>query len=590
MSERRPVIAHLTTVDLSLRYLLLPQLLAPLEVGIGSVGISSPGPWVAELEERGITHVPLTASTRGMSVLSDLRAAAQLWRVLRRLRPDVLHTHNPKPGVYGRILGRLAGVPLVVNTVHGFYATPDDPLLKRAVVYGLEAIASRFSDAELCQSAEDLALARRLHLASPDKLRHLGNGVDLGRFDPGRFDDAHRDRIRRELGVPSEAVVVGMVGRMVAEKGYPELFAAARRLDDRYVVVCIGPRDPEKSDELDDDVLARAEADGVRFLGMRTDVDALYPAMDLFVLPSHREGYPRAAMEAAAMGLPIVATDIRGCREVVVDGENGLLVPVGDPEALARAITTIGDDPEVAARMGAAGRERALRQFDERRVVDVVWGTYRELALARGLEDLSAALGRREEGDVEIREADEADAPFLAALHRSAIATGFLPRLGRRFMTLLYRALIRHEAAVVLVAEDRSGPVGFVAGVAEIGAFYRYFLRRFGIRAAVVAAPRLVVPANLRRAWETVRYEGGDVDVGAELVSMAVVADRRSRGIGTLLGRELLTRLETVGEVKVVVGAANAQAIAAYRRMGFEPAARIEVHRGEPSEVLVWRA
>ncbi len=588
MAESRPVIAHLTTVDLSLRYLLFPQLLAPLQVGIRSVGISSPGPWVAELDAAGVEHVPLTASTRGMSLGADLRAAAQLWRVLRRLRPDVLHTHNPKPGLYGRVLGRLAGVPIVVNTVHGFYASPDDPLGKRILVYGLEAFASRFSDAELFQSSEDLALARRLRLAPPGRSRHLGNGVDLTRFDPARFDASHRRRTRAELGIPEDAVVVGMVGRLVAEKGYPELFEAARSLDDRYVVVCIGPRDPDKADDLGDALIERARAGGVRFLGMRTDVDALYPMMDLFVLPSHREGFPRAAMEAAAMGLPIVATDIRGCREVVVDGHNGLLVPVADPEALAEAIRRIGEDPDLAARMGKAGRERAERCFDERRVVDVVLSVYRELALAKGLDRLAGALGERGSMGLRIRPAEIGDAPFLGALHRKAIATGFLPRLGGRFMTLLYRALVSHDDAVVLVAEDGSGPVGFVAGVADLGAFYRYFVRRFGLSAVLAASPNLLRPSVLRRAWETLRYDGGDVGVKAELVSMAVVSDRRGRGIATELGRAFLAEMARNGEVKVVVGAGNHAAISAYQKMGFEPAGTIEVHRGETSEVLVW--
>ena len=136
MTDRRPKIAHLTTVDLSLRYLIMPQLLAPSDHGIDSVGISAPGPWVAELESRGIRHVPLASSTRGVDPLADLKAMWELVKVIRRERPDILHTHNPKPGIYGRIIGWLMGVPIVVNTVHGIYAAPDDPLLKRAVVRG----------------------------------------------------------------------------------------------------------------------------------------------------------------------------------------------------------------------------------------------------------------------------------------------------------------------------------------------------------------------------------------------------------------------------------------------------------------------
>ena len=151
-------VAHLCTVDLSLRYLLLAQIDACIARGDEVVGISAAGPDVPMLEERGMRHVALASSTRSMDPLADLRAARELWAVLRRERPDVLHTHNPKPGIYGRIVGRLAGVPRVVHTTHGLYATPQDRLPKRAVVYALEAVASRFSHVELVQSPEDLEL------------------------------------------------------------------------------------------------------------------------------------------------------------------------------------------------------------------------------------------------------------------------------------------------------------------------------------------------------------------------------------------------------------------------------------------------
>jgi glycosyltransferase involved in cell wall biosynthesis len=372
-------VAHLTTTDISLRYLVLPQLLQVIAEGGEAIGISKAGPFVQELEELGIRHVDLPSSTRSANILADGRAIRELWHVLRQERPDVLHTHNPKPGVYGRILGRLAGIPVIVNTVHGLYATPEDPLAKRGVVYALEALASRFSDAELVQNPEDLELLRRLRLVSRKKSRLLGNGVDLARFDPTRFGEPHRQSVRRTFGIEDEDIVVGIVGRLVAEKGFPELFEAFGSLDGRYVLLAIGPHDPEKADALSEREIREAESMGVRFLGMRKDVDELYPAMDLFVLPSHREGFPRAAMEAAAMELPVVATDIRGCRQVVEEGVNGYLVPTRSPGALAQAIRELGQDPELRAEMGRASRVRAEAHFDERRVVEIVASTYRAL-------------------------------------------------------------------------------------------------------------------------------------------------------------------------------------------------------------------
>ncbi|MFI5054625.1 MAG: glycosyltransferase, partial [Acidimicrobiia bacterium] len=228
-------VAHLTTVDVSLRFLLLPQLRAVRDAGGTPLGISAPGPWVAELEREGIRHVALASSTRAPDLAADLRAARELLAILRRERVDVLHTHNPKPGVYGRIVGRLARVPIVVNTVHGLYATADDPFAKRAAVYSLEAMASRFSDAELFQNPEDLALMQRLHLTRHAQL--LGNGVDLDRFDPSHFAPARRRAVRAELGVDDDTMLIGTVGRLVAEKGYPELLDAVASLaSDRYAL------------------------------------------------------------------------------------------------------------------------------------------------------------------------------------------------------------------------------------------------------------------------------------------------------------------------------------------------------------------
>jgi glycosyltransferase involved in cell wall biosynthesis len=254
----------------------------------------------------------------------------------------------------------------------------------------VEAIASRFSDAELVQSQEDFDFLRQRRIYPPRRTTLLGNGIDLERFSPDKVSTDRRRQLRLELDIDDDEVVVGIVGRLVAEKGYPELFDAAERLNGAITVLAIGDRDPDKPDAVDEAAMKKAKAAGVRFLGFRNDIDSLYPAMDIFALPSHREGIPRSAMEASAMGLPVVSTDIRGCREVVEHGVTGLLVPVKDPEALAQALAKMAGDCNLRRSMGEAGRQRALECFDEEVIVRTVIETY--LRLAR---DKSKRLKRR---------------------------------------------------------------------------------------------------------------------------------------------------------------------------------------------------
>lgn len=581
-------IAHLTTVDLSLRYLILPQLEAAADLG-EAYGISAPGPHVGYIEERGVIHVPLPDSTRGMSIGSDLKAMVQLWRAVREIDPDIVHTHNPKPGVYGRILARLAGVPIVINTVHGLYATPDSAPLKRVIVYSLEALASRFSDAELVQNPEDLELLRESRIVSPSKLRLLGNGVDLKRFNPDRIA-ALRMQERSRLQIADDEIVVGMVGRLVEEKGISELIEMAQRLSGGIRVLVAGPNDPDKDDAVSPALLRRGEAAGIEFVGMRPDIDAFYSTLDIFVLPSHREGFPRAAMEAAACGLPMVLTDIRGCRQVVDGGVNGRLVPVRDAQSLTSAVEELASTPDLRAKMGAASAEKARREFDEDRVVDIVMGTYREVADRKGL---SWKFVDRGTSTAAIRHATRSDSRAIANLHTEMIDTGFLSSLGSSFLGLLYRSLIRSRHGDVFVAEMDDTVVGFVAGTANTGAFYREFMRRHLLVAALVLFPRLIRPRAWRRIWETFRYgTSGDEEVSAELLSMAVAASTRGRGIGGDLVSALLAGAAGKGirSMKVVVGSSNEPAIHLYRSHGFVDGSVMEVHAGEPSLELTWRS
>lgn len=378
----RPLVVHVTTTDMSLELLLGPQLEAFAAAGFDVVGCSAPGPYVAALADRGVRHVPLAHATRSTAPLEDVRALAELVSIFRRLRPAIVHTHNPKPGVYGRLAARIARVPGIVNTVHGLYAQPGDPWRRRAAVYAAERIAAACSRAELVQNPEDLATLERIGVA-PHKLVLLGNGIDLERFAPRRVEPGVRAAIRAEVGADGpDDVVVGCVGRLVAEKGYRDVFAAARivRAEAPHVrFVVVGGPDPAKADALAPAELEAAAASGVRFLGARDDVVRCYAGMDLYVLGSYREGFPRSAMEAAAMGLPVVATDIRGCRQVVDPGVTGLLVPPRDPAALAAAVLELVNDPARRTEMATAAAARAGEAFDQRRCIDITLAVYRRL-------------------------------------------------------------------------------------------------------------------------------------------------------------------------------------------------------------------
>src|SRR5262249_31275213 len=198
-------------------------------------------------------------------------------------RFDLIHTHHPKPGVLGRAAARLAAIPCVVNTVHGFFVTPEGPFSRRLIVLSLERLAACLSDLELYQSEEDLAWARRRSIVPASKAVLLGNGVDLQRFHPKRVPPERVMALRAELGIDSNAVVIGTVGRLVAEKGYREFFDAARSV--RAVAphtrfLAVGEPDCAKADAITRVELESA-AEHVIFAGWREDVRDLLAIMDV---------------------------------------------------------------------------------------------------------------------------------------------------------------------------------------------------------------------------------------------------------------------------------------------------------------------
>ena len=381
-------IAHVTTIDLSLRYLLLNQLHSIKEAGYDVTGVSNPGPNVPVIESTGIRHVGIPM-TRTLTPWADLRSLRKLVDLMRKEHFTVVHTHTPKPGLLGQLAARIAGVPIVLNTLHGFYFHDGmAPFLRKFYIL-MEKIAARCSDVILSQNAEDVDTAIQEGICTDRQIKYLGNGIDLRRFDRRRIQETTLTALRHELQLDAERPVVGFVGRLVAEKGIGELLQAAGQVlavrpETQFLFV--GPIDHEKADAI---TPAMAADYGVEhactFTGLRQDMPELYALMDLFVLPSHREGFPRSPMEASAMGVPCIVTDIRGCREAVIHKHNGLLTPLGNIDALVAAMTTLLEEPAFAQAMGNAGRDLAEARFNEELVFGKVKAEYLRLLTEKGI-------------------------------------------------------------------------------------------------------------------------------------------------------------------------------------------------------------
>lgn len=355
-------VIEVINVDFALRQFLLPLMRGVRGRGHQVIGVSADGPQLAFARAEGfdIRAVPLT---RSLSPLASWRAYRALLALFRAERPDLVHAHMPISGFLARLAAWRAGVPVVAYTCHGFLFNQPGPLWRRTLGFAVEWIGGRITDIHSTVSTEEAQDARRLHIHRSSTA--IGNGRDPARYRP---DPQARARVRAELGVADERVVVVIVSRLVRHKGHPELLAAMRDVDAELWVV--GNRlDSDHGEDIEPYFAAAGLGPRLRRLGYREDIPAVLAAADIFALPSHFEGLPMSVIEAMLCGLPVVATDVRGPREQIVPGETGLLAALMDVPALAAALRRLAGDRALRERMGAAGRARALDRYDEGRVV-----------------------------------------------------------------------------------------------------------------------------------------------------------------------------------------------------------------------------
>lgn len=382
--ERRPRVLQVCAVDFTAYHLLGGILRGIRDRGWTAEFACADGPWAARLREDGFTHRRVDV-TRAASPVRQARAIFQLARSLAADPPDLVHTHTPVGGLVGRAAAMLAFRGPVVHTFHGLPFEGHPQGAKERLYLLAERVVARRTDRFFSQARGDVARAARFGIADPARTLVIGNGVDVRRFAP---DAALRLATRAELGLPANAIVVTLVARLVREKGILELADAALslRADPRLHYLIVG--EALESDrtgvapELARHPVGATLGTRWRHLGLRPDIERLLAASDVFTLPSYREGLPRSIIEAMAVGLPVVATDISACAELVRPDETGLLVPVADAAALATAIADLASDPSRRARMGERARSITVAEHDEEAVV------------RKQLDVLGALLGR----------------------------------------------------------------------------------------------------------------------------------------------------------------------------------------------------
>jgi glycosyltransferase involved in cell wall biosynthesis len=355
------------------------RLRALREAGFRVTLVAGPGELLFRTADgEGVDSVAIPMR-REIAPLADLLSLIRLWRLLRRLKPQLTEFSTPKAGLLGCIAARLAGVPARVYLLRGLKLETSTGL-KRQILLATERIAAASAHLVLCNSESLRTEALALRIAPASKLHLLGegssNGVDVERFAPGPSN------VRQQLGIPLEAQVVGFVGRLTRDKGLPELIQAFDQIvnsapDARLLLV--GWFDASE-DALGRALRTRIESHPrIHLAGFVADTALYYRAMDVMVLPTWREGFPNVVLEAAACGVPVVTTFSTGSRDAVLPEVTGLLIPPGYPAAISEAVLTLLSDPGRRLRMGQAARAWVIEHFVNQRVLGLTTALYRSL-------------------------------------------------------------------------------------------------------------------------------------------------------------------------------------------------------------------
>ena len=383
-------ILHICAIPSTAQTLLLPQIIYFLSRNFAVEIACSTGAEVENISKNGYKIHPVQID-RKISLISNLRSIYHLTKIIRQNQYDLVHVHTPIAALLGRIAAKIAGVKRIVYTSHGFPFYDLSSPRQYRFYFTVEKLAALITDLILSQNYEDITTAKKLSLCPPEKVRYLGNGVDIHRFKRDRLDPTYQTQLRKSLGIPETSdLIIGTVGRITRKKGSEYLIEAAAKLHPHFPnlhVLVIGGQlstDPEPFQaKLMEKIHTLGLDKHVTLTGERQDIPEILGILDIFTLPTFtHEGLPRSILEAMSIGLPVVATDIRGCREAVVHGKTGLIVPPQNSEKLAEALGTLMSNPQLRQVYGKASRERIEAEYDEELVFQRLTEFYKELGIS----------------------------------------------------------------------------------------------------------------------------------------------------------------------------------------------------------------
>jgi len=399
----RPQVVHVVTSDLAVQ-LMRGQLQYLQQNGFDVTLICSPGKWldaVGRMEGVRIIELPMA---REIAPLRDLMSLWGLCRIIRTLRPAVTNVGTPKAGLLAGFAAWVNRVPCRLYTLRGLRFETVNGLMRHLLVYA-ERLACHFAHRVICVSPSLREKAIAFGLISRERTVVFGsgssNGVDASRFAPTPETMKRASELRCQLGIPPQAPVLGFVGRLTRDKGISELVESFLRLGHEFPdvrLLLLGFSEEEDPLSVETTRYLKTHPN-VILTGEVLDTAPYYALMDVLVLPSHREGFPNVVLEAYAGGKPVVAARATGIVDAVVDGETGLLFPVGDVAALTSSLQMLLSDRASARKLGCAGQELIKRDFRQEMIWDALSKEYRRRP-QMGRASLSLALVKKRAADL----------------------------------------------------------------------------------------------------------------------------------------------------------------------------------------------